>query len=40
MNTTQILFGRDGDWLDRHQAACMVCVLVMISTIDALLEMI
>jgi len=36
--STQILFGLSGDWFDQHQAACLVCVLMMIATVDFVLS--
>jgi len=38
MKTAQILFGKPGDFLDRHQCLCVAAVMICIATIDWIIK--
>lgn len=35
---TALLFGRSNDFFDRHQALCIACMMLIVFTIDFILE--
>lgn len=38
--STQILFGGSNDFFGRHQGICIACVMMIVFTVDFILEVI